>query len=212
VSARRCPSCGGLVGEEAEWCGQCLAPLERARTGGPAPRSSAPGGVPGAPIRVEGDRASWACPACGTQNPLEANACSSCGTPFSHLFERPGQGGPTVAPHRAAALSLLFPGIGHAAAGRVAEGVARGVVFLYTLGTGLAILLLGGGSGILLPITAMSLAASAGLYALSAMDARRVAAGEPQLLSTRMLLYAGVGMMLLTLVVLAIGGFGVAGR
>jgi hypothetical protein len=154
----------------------------------------------------------WVCPTCGTENPLDASTCSSCGTSFGKLFVEPAARRPLPPPGRAATLSLAFPGLGHATAGRVAEGLARAIVFAYMVGTGLAILILGGGSGILLPLTVMSLLAAVGLYGVTAIDAYRLASGDDQILSTRTLLYAGVGMMLLTLVVLAISGFGVAGR
>jgi hypothetical protein len=149
----------------------------------------------------------WECPACGTENGIEATTCRSCGTPFARLFEDDAPQ-PTIAPGRAVALSLLFPGLGHAAAGRVAEGVARAVVFAYTLITVVTILVSRAGEGLgpftlLVVVSAM---AGMALYVLTAMDAARLARGEPPILSTRVLLYGAVALMLLTMVMLVILG------
>ncbi len=230
MTERRCPSCGGLVAEDAGWCGQCLTRLDQppppgpegspeegsppapvrdppgpeVPRAGPAPRSSA-AGAPG--VRVEGEDVLWTCPTCGSENRLEDRACRSCGTPFRELFEEP-TARPLPAPGRAVALSLLFPGAGHVAAGRVAEGVARAVVFAFALGTVLAIVLSRRGLG-LGPFLALvgTLAAAAGLlYGLTAVDAHRLARGQPQIVTTRVLLYGATGLIVLTIAVLVLAG------
>jgi hypothetical protein len=143
---------------------------------------------------------------------MEADFCRSCGAPFSRLFEdEPAR--PAIAPGRAVALSLLFPGLGHAVAGRVAEGVARAVVFLYTLITVVTILVSRAGQGLGPFFLLVVLTATAGvaLYVLTAIDAGRLARGEPPILSTRVLLYGAVALMLLTMVMLVVLGARTAG-
>jgi hypothetical protein len=111
-------------------------------------------------------------------------------------------------------LSLLFPGVGHLAAGRGAEGLARAVVFAYALVTVITILVarLGEGLGPFLPLLLISALAGVVLYAVTAVDAGRLARGDAQVLSTRALLYGAVGLMLVTLVVLVILGARATGR
>lgn len=210
MSATRCPRCGGLVGPDATFCGQCLAPLgERPR---PAPpRAEEPAGAPrgteGPVFRAEGERLTWTCLACDQANPLDAQACARCGTPFRALFdETPAR---RVDPDRAARLSLLFPGAGHIAAGRVAEGVARAVVFGWTLLTALAIVIVrrGHGPGPFLPLLLVYFGAAAFVYGVSVPDARRAAEGRPQVLSSRLLLYGVAGLMVLAVVVLVVSAF-----
>ncbi|HZB04848.1 MAG TPA: Ran-binding zinc finger domain-containing protein [Actinomycetota bacterium] len=155
----------------------------------------------------------WECPACQTENPIEAPACRVCGTPFARLLEEERRG-PALEPGRAVSRSLLFPGLGHAAAGRGAEGLARAVVFGYTLAIVVTVLVMrsGEGFGPFLPLVLISAAAGIALYALSAVDAGRLARGEQQVLSSRALLYGAVGLMLVTIVILVIVGTRVGGR
>jgi hypothetical protein len=233
VRQRRCPNCGGLVGLDAEWCGQCLHRLDEpqdatqpavteehppARPPEPSavdlgPDPSPPGTVP-SPPRVPGEgfgmRGSgvvWTCPTCGTDNALEAEQCAACGTPFGKLFQRAAPG-PKIGPERAAGLSLLFPGLGHVVAGRVAEGVARAVVFAYAVATGISVLVARSGLGLgpFLPLMLLGFAAAAFLYGATAMDAGRVVRGRPPVLTTRMLLYGATTLMLITVAVLVIAG------
>jgi hypothetical protein len=235
--SRRCPNCGGLVGVDARWCGQCLTPLEEAGSSVPASLSSTPSGPPpdltstfppsqapapagvvrpsgsSAPIRSGPTGAVWECPACRTENPIEATTCRVCGTPFARLLEEERRG-PALEPGRAVSRSLLFPGLGHAAAGRGAEGLARAVVFGYALAIVMTVLVMrsGEGFGPFLPLVLISAAAGIALYALSAVDAGRLARGEQQVLSSRALLYGAVGLMLVTIVILVIVGTRVGGQ
>jgi ribosomal protein L40E len=88
----RCPECGALVGEAAEWCTQCYADLRPpVAAPEPAPVRDAPDtgeeGSPAEPARhrtADGDapEPGWPCPRCGTVNDLAADACSSCGAGF----------------------------------------------------------------------------------------------------------------------------------
>lgn len=227
MSAARCPRCGGLVRPEAEWCGQCLAPLgvedqpaaPDLRTGS-APSdeairatSEAPPGetrvpaktasIPGAKVRSGEHGIVWDCPTCGTENPIEAAICSGCGSSFSRLFEQPTSA-PKVDPGRALSLSLLFPGLGHVAAGQAAEGLARAVVFAYALITAIIVLVSrwGPGLGPFLPLFVICLLAAVPLYAVSAVDAGRAVRRERPVLSMRALLYGAAALIVTTVVIM----------
>jgi hypothetical protein len=236
VTDRRCATCGGLLGERAAWCGQCLTPVDPGRLPAELPAAD-PGTEAALPVhtgdiggnglapaeeatparprpkktsgrfRAVGEGLLWACPECEMENPLESSSCVRCGTPFRDLFqEKPVA--VSVDPARAAALSLMFPGLGHWALGRRAEGIARAVVFLWTLGMGLAILVSAGGvnAGPFGPLLLLLFAAAAIVYATTATDARRAAGGDAPILTTRMLLYGSMGLMFVIVVMLVISG------
>jgi ribosomal protein L40E len=101
ATAMRCPQCGALVGEGAQWCTQCYADLRPPAPEPPVPEpehADAPGatedGDAADPLpppaararhRTPGEDApepGWPCPQCGTVNPLAAPACSACGSGF----------------------------------------------------------------------------------------------------------------------------------
>jgi hypothetical protein len=230
---QRCPNCGGLVGQDAQWCGQCLAPLGPPADETPAPspgvsseRGAARDTAPAAPrvsdrstarragpIRPADGVVVWECPTCQTENPIDAVTCRGCGTPFARLLEEEHRR-PEIEPRRAVGLSMLFPGLGHVAAGRGAEGAARAVVFAYALATVVTVLVMraGEGFGPFLPLLLISAAAGIGLYAVTVLDAGRLARSEDPILSTRALLYGAVGLILLTVVVLLVIGTRVGGR
>jgi hypothetical protein len=141
------------------------------------------------------------------ENPLEASACVRCGTPFRDLFQE-GPAPSKIDPGRAAALSLMFPGLGHRALGRSAEGLARAVVFLWTLGMALAIFLSTSGvsAGPFRLLLLILIAAAAFVYASTAADAGRVARGEAPIMTSRMLLYGSTGLMFVIVVMLVVSG------
>lgn len=232
MSTRRCPACGGLVSADLEWCSQCFtrfddegpetAPQgEATATGGepagpgspaegspPPPRAPAKAGTgEGGAVRVvEEGRVLWDCPVCGQENDLDTSVCSRCGTTFGRLFEEP-EPPPRTSPQRAAALSLLVPGAGHVVAGRVAEGVARAVIFAFALGMVVAILAAGGGlGGPLVPLVVLFVGAAATLYVATAVDAYRAVRREPPVMSTRLLLIGATVLLMVAVAVLIIGG------
>lgn len=228
MSGDRCPRCGGLVAADAEWCGQCFAPLRGGPDPGGAPETAtlpAPAGRavgrlsrrvpeprPGErpSIRKIDDRLIWDCPACDLENPIENAACTRCGTSFGALFQEEGAGRRTLEPGRALGLSLLFPGVGHMALGRAAEGLARAVIFLWSLASLLVIVFARSGRslGPVVGLVAVYVAVSGGLYVLTAVDARRAAVGEDPVIGSRALLYGSSGLMLLTVVILVFTGLG----
>ena len=94
------------------------------------------------------------------------------------------------------------------AAGHTAEGVARAVIFGWTVLTVLAILIMRGGfrPGPLLPLVLLYVTAAAGLYGITAVDAGRAAEGQPPFLTSRMLLYGVGGLILLTVGIMFLVG------
>jgi hypothetical protein len=196
-SERRCPSCGALVALDAEWCGQCLRRLDRPPGAeperGPAPVRATPA--------AEGERAgepTWACPACEHENAIALDRCEVCGTPFAQLFAEPERR-VEIDPAAAFRWSLLFPGLGHWKAGYRLDGLARMVLFVWTFGTVLVLLATRsagiGTGGALLALYAVSAVA---VYVVSAIDARRVASRLEPMVSSRVLLWASVVLVVLS--------------
>lgn len=182
-----------------------------APTGGTATRSRPAADESGRPIRPSERGVVWDCPTCQSENPIEAMTCGVCGTPFGKLLREP-EPAPRSDPSRAMAYSLLFPGLGHVVAGRAADGAARAVIFAYAAATAITILVAtGGGPGPFLSLLVASAVVAVGLYVVSAIDAARVARGEPPLVTARILLYGGAGLILLTVVVLVVVGLRTGG-
>ena len=200
VAERRCPKCRALVTTDAAWCGQCFASLEvpKAPTGRPA-RPPAP--IPS--TEGEGRVATWPCVVCGENNPIEADACTVCGTPFAAMMrsEGPRERG---SPRDALAWSLIYPGLGHRKAGLPLDGLARGILFAMTFGMALLIGLGGVRSGPIFALFVMYLILALVVYGGSAYEAHRVARGGGLLLPSRPLMWATVGLTLLSVISLAV--------
>lgn len=193
---------------EAEWCGQCYTPLrsERAEPGvtdkGSATRTVEAGRALRG-IEVEGGKPAWTCPVCETRNPIEASVCGVCGTPFARLLEEQEER-PEIDPQSAAVWSMALPGLGLWRLGRRADAVARFAMFGWAFGA-LMILLVSrfgkGGLGPTFPLFLLFVGASAGIYVLSVVDAYRLASGDQPVLSSRVLLWASVGLVLLSVMI-----------
>jgi len=201
MTVDRCPNCGALVGADAEWCGQCFSSL-RAREPEPTSEPPGPGGTH--PPTEEKQTPGWPCPVCDNRNPVEADVCEVCGTPFSRVL-RQSEPRAVVEPRRALVRSLLFPGLGHAALGRGMEGLTRAVLFAWTFGIALLLLLIDtrGPTTALLLLTAVTAVAS---YVGSALEAYSIAGGGQPLVSPKALLWAtavlvGISALLLGLAV-----------
>jgi len=211
---RRCPTCGALVSAEAEWCGQCYAALP---TSDPAPKErpggggrSEPGLVPAASVseaarglEIREGRPAWTCPVCEAKNPIEAAVCSTCGTPFARLFADQEER-PDVDPQSAAVRSMVLPGLGHWKLGLRAGAVARMIMFGWAFGALLVLLVSRfgkGGLGPTMPLFVLFLGSSAAIYAVSAIDAYRIASGELPLVSSRTLLWASAGLVVLSVLI-----------
>ena len=186
------------MSDDADWCGQCFTSLRAA----PPP--------PPGPVRVSADPSSkeqaggalWTCPTCGEENALDLDACAVCGTPFANLFrqdERP----PQVDPRFALTRSLIFPGLGHRAVGRGADGLARAVLFIYTFGTALLILLSGPSSGPVVGLLVLYGSIAVALYVLTALEAYQMAQGGGPIVSSRVLLWGVVALVVLSVLMAA---------
>ncbi|HEY2802663.1 MAG TPA: zinc ribbon domain-containing protein [Actinomycetota bacterium] len=216
-SERRCPNCRALVGEGAEWCGQCFTDLRSPQSSRAQaePRIEVPVGVTGAdqpnghqpdgrepvggetPVTAEPSETGWPCASCGRRNPMEANLCLSCGTPFGQGFEPPEER-PSITPTSGVKWSLLYPGLGHLKAGRTGDAVARAVVFTWPFVTGLLFLSAhpAGRLGAIGAFGITFLMAAALLYIAIAIDAGRMADGQAPMISNRALLWIAAGIVL----------------
>jgi hypothetical protein len=212
---RRCPNCGALVSEDAEWCGQCFTNLREPPPSPPVPApavaetaatadatGAAAAGAP-RPEREEPTGAFWPCPVCGTRNPIVLEACEVCGTPFAAVMR--GETRREVDGDKAFRRSLMYPGLGHAMLGSSVDGFARGAVF--TLALLVAILLpLSGVPATPLTILSivLAIAAAGGIYALSAVETKRLMERRGLLVESRFLLWGGVGLVMITVGAIAL--------
>jgi TM2 domain-containing membrane protein YozV len=144
----------------------------------------------------------WPCPLCGERNPIELDACRVCGTSFGQLL-RQQDARQAIAPRDALLWSLIFPGIGHAKAGRTADGIARGTLFVLTFGLTLLIVLAGVSNAALFGVVVLLLVSAMAIYVGSAFEAYRIADGGSAFLSPRALLWATVGVIMLAVGLLA---------
>jgi hypothetical protein len=207
---RRCPNCQALVSPDADWCGQCFTSLRIAiepdRGIGSAP-------TPVARPGPEGTRAAatWTCPACAHQNDLDLDLCEVCGTSFGALFDQRADR-PPIDPGTAFRRSLLLPGLGHAAMGRLPDGIARGTLFAWTFGTAVVILLAGVSSAPTIGLLALYGSLAVGLYVFTAYEAYRIAQGGGLLVPTRVLLWGAVSLVLVSVLMAAFLIFAAARR
>ncbi|HEU4354464.1 MAG TPA: hypothetical protein VFT27_02635 [Actinomycetota bacterium] len=190
---RRCPSCGALVALDAEWCGQCLRPLDRPPEQDPSAARAAPG-----PVGERAGTPTWVCPACEHENAIALDRCEVCGTPFAQLFAEPERR-IEIDPTTAMRWSLLLPGLGHWKAGHRLDGLARMVLFVWTFGTVLVLLATrSAGIGTAGALLALYVVSAVAVYVVSAIDARRVAARLEPMVSSRLLLWASVVLVVLS--------------
>jgi TM2 domain-containing membrane protein YozV len=166
----------------------------------PAPQSEGSFGIataaPPPPVEVPTRQPTWPCALCATENPLGRDTCAVCGASFGKLFEERREHAADD-PKEAVLRSFLFPGLGQIHVGQAADGLARSVLFLWSLGTA-AVMLLGsaGKSSALVPLGLVFAVVAVALYGSSALDAHRVASGERPILSTRFLLYGTITLIL----------------
>jgi ribosomal protein L40E len=209
VEERRCPNCHALVSADAEWCGQCFTSLRpKIDTPPEAPPPASPVRVTADPSAAKAGTAMWTCPVCGEENGLDLDACAVCGTSFGALFKQDER--PAVDPRYALTRSLIFPGLGHRAVGRGADGLARAVLFVYTFCTALLILISGPSSGPAVGLLALYGSLAVGLYVLTAVEAYQMAQGGGPIVSSRVLLWGVVTLVVLSVLMAAFTIFAAA--
>lgn len=204
LSESRCPHCGALVSETADWCTQCFQSLRKdagqpqAAPAEPEPEPVTTETLVGGRKDPEGDGAEgpkkeplWACPACQSENDLDMTLCPVCGTPFARLFDDPAEN-PRIAPDKAALYGLL-PGYGHLRCGKSGDAVARMVFAAGCVALILMFALFSEAGVLSMAITGFFSFLLLFSIGESSMDARRVAAGERELMTARLLLWVFVG-------------------
>lgn len=149
----------------------------------------------------------WICARCETENPLEAQVCSVCGTAFADTVHPP-KSVPERDPNTVALYSLFFPGAGHWQLELKGQAVARAVLSTWVV----LIALIGGIQGSLSLAVPFALAAFA-LWGLAAHDAYREARREPArvILKGRTFMYVVLGLLLLMVVLLVSTGLRAGG-
>lgn len=139
----------------------------------------------------------WRCATCGSQNPIAVDVCATCGARLRDIVvpeEAPARR--AGSPRTAAAISLVFPGAGHAYLGIWGQAIARAAIALWVVVTILATLSVGGDSK---AMTWTFAVAALGLWAVSAHDALQEASGRPgaAILKGRAFLYLVLGLLLI---------------
>jgi ribosomal protein L40E len=207
VVERRCPTCGALVAPDAGWCGQCYTDLREREPQAHQERvSTAAGGGPSSERAAPTDEprpAFWPCPVCGNRNPIDLDACATCGTSFAHVMRDEPHRSPVDAKD-AVVWSLVFPGLGHRKVGRPLDGLARGVLFAVSFSLAVLLGLTRVRSGPTLLVFFLFLVTGVLVYLGSAFEAYRLAEGGHELVSSRVLLWVLVVVILVSIVMLAL--------
>jgi ribosomal protein L40E len=198
----RCSTCGAVVSADADWCWRCFSSL-RAEPAADTPRAE-PRTAPPAPAPTPTRDPFWPCSVCGAENPIDLDVCAVCGTPFAQVM-RTDVDRPTIDPRDAVIRSLIFPGLGHRAVGRPVDGLARGVLFAVTFGLGVLLALAAAGSGALVGAFVLFILAGIGVYAMSAVEAHRLASGGSLLVPTNVLMWTIVGVVFVGVSLLVLG-------
>jgi hypothetical protein len=76
----------------------------------------------------------WQCGVCATQNPIEVQVCTACGSPFAETVREDSEDQITGDPNSAALFSLFFPGAGHGYLGLWGDAIARAIISVFTVG------------------------------------------------------------------------------
>jgi hypothetical protein len=111
---------------------------------------------------------------------------------------------PKVDPMSALRRSLIFPGLGHRLAGYAIDGLARGVLFTILAAMTLLAILSGAPTATLITVLVLFATMTLVVYLGSAWEAFRLADGEQPLVSSRVLLWAAVGAIMLSVALLAL--------
>ena len=203
---RRCPNCDALVSDDADWCGQCFTDLRRSPPPPPAPPVAAvePAHAspdPEAAPRPTGDPF-WPCSVCGAHNPIVLEVCETCGTPFAAVMR--GVTKRDVDAQAALTRSLVFPGAGHAMLGYPIDGFARGVLFVLSVGLVIFLSVAALHTAVMLLAIMLMLGLAIGVYVLSAVEIKELAARGRLMVPSKFLLWVSVGVMFLVVGAIAL--------
>ncbi|MGH2783648.1 MAG: zinc ribbon domain-containing protein [Actinomycetota bacterium] len=204
----RCPRCGAGNPLDARWCGQCLS-----RFDAPFARpADAPVALP--EIARSNGHPTWTCPACDTPNPIEATSCARCGSSFNSFLSRTQERRAPAAPSgNPVVLSAVLPGLGHRSFGQAGPAAARALLYLWTLGLSLLLLIrppAAGGTGVRL-VAVVFLLAAAGVWVVSMMETMRLVAGDQRpVIPPNALTWVAAGLSVILL--LGLQGSALAGR
>ena len=195
---RRCPNCDALVSEDADWCGQCFADLRRSPPPPPAPPVGAQepalaSSDPETALRPTGDPF-WPC--------IVLEVCETCGTPFAAVMR--GVTKRDVDAQAALTRSLVFPGAGHAMLGYPIDGFARGVLFVLSVGLVIFLSIAALHTPVMVLAILLMLALAIGVYVLSAMEIKELAARGRLMVPSKFLLWVSVGVMFLVVGAIAL--------
>jgi hypothetical protein len=194
------------VSEDAEWCGQCFTDLRRPPPPPPAPpvgaeEPPAAASDPETAVRPKGDPF-WPCSVCGAHNPIVLEVCETCGTPFAAVMR--GVTKREVDAQAALTRSLVFPGAGHAMLGYPIDGFARGVLFILSVGLAIFLSIAAPHTAVMLLAILLMLGLGVGVYVLSAMEIKELAARGRLMVPSKFLLWVSVGVMFLVVGAIAL--------
>jgi len=213
----RCPSCGASNAAGAQWCGQCLArfggPASPAEPSTPAPPEPASGrpdlrGVEAHGVHRRGEDLYWTCPVCNGVNEMKHTICPVCATPIAALFGATKRRSLKRTGPMVIVLSAVLPGAGHGYAGRTADAIARGVLYVWTAAIGVLLLTRTNarGAGVFRAIGGVFVITAAATWLIAMLEAQRLAKGyDEPLVPGRVLLWASAALTGLLFVGLALG-------
>ena len=191
---------------DADWCGQCFADLRQPPPPPPAPPVGvvAPGQAQGDPEAAVGPKGDpfWPCSVCGSHNPIVLEVCETCGTPFAAVMR--GVTRRDADAQAALTRSLVFPGAGHAMLGYPIDGFARGVLFVLSVGLAIFLSIAAPHSAPMLLAIVLMLGLAIGVYVLSAVEIKELAARGRLMVPSKFLLWVSVGVMFLVVGAIAL--------
>lgn len=189
----------------------CFAPIDRTQEPDPTrSEPEAPGGHAGSASAGRTTTATgptaktavWPCPVCDGRNPIELDACATCGTPFAALMRQERRRS-DVDRRDAFRRSLLFPGLGHRMAGRELDGFARGALFTMLAMATLLLGISGVASGAVRTLFLLYASATVAVWLMSAVEAARLAEGRDLFVPSRALLWITVTILLVSVVLVS---------
>jgi ribosomal protein L40E len=191
-----CAHCGASNPAEAGWCGQCYSLFD------------APAAVDEAVLDVAAEvlaavsaptpdlaPGEWSCRLCDAPNAVEDSVCASCGVSIFESIAPSSEDAPVA--DDVLRRGAWFPGLGYGLVGQSAVGLVVALLAVAAGVTGLSMALSGAPAGILL------VAVCIGIWAVSALDAYRMAHGAPMIMTPRALSLVGGVVVLVILATVA---------